>query len=79
MTPAAVRHKANRVRSVKYSECQLIEQFTGGQVRCDEIRDDVHWDRDESGTVTGYRVRFATVASVDPPTDSAKPLEEGVL
>ena len=77
ITPAAVRHKANGVRAVQYGECPLIEQFTGAQVPCEDLRDDVDWDRDDSGAVTGYRVRFPTAASVDQAPATVEPAEVG--
>jgi len=77
LTPAAVRHKANGLRPVQHSECPLIEQFTGGLVRCEDLRDDVDWDRDDSGAVTGYRVRFPTAASVEQGAATVEPVNAG--
>lgn len=46
-------------------------------MRCEDLRDDVDWDRDDSGAVTGYRVRFPTAASVDPGASTVEPAEVG--
>lgn len=62
---------------MQHSECPLIEQFTGGLVRCEDLRDDVDWDRDDSGAVTGYRVRFPTAASVEQEPSTVEPAEVG--
>ena len=53
----------NRDMQVPFAHCVSIEASTG--VRCEDLRPDVDWDRDDSGTVTGYRVRFPTAAMVD--------------
>lgn len=55
----------NRDTRVPFAHCVSIESTTG--VRCEHLRDDVDWDRDESGAVIGYRVRFPTAASVEQP------------
>lgn len=34
-----------------------IEAATGGKVTCQDLRPDVEWLIDDSGTVTGYHVR----------------------
>lgn len=72
-----MRHKANGIRLVQHSECRLIEQFTGGLVRCEELRDDVYWDRDDAGAVTGYRVRFPTDDSVEQEPSTVEPSQVG--
>jgi DNA-binding transcriptional regulator YdaS (Cro superfamily) len=36
-----------------------IETATGGVIRCDDLRPDVHWNRDSAGHVLGYQVRLA--------------------
>jgi len=46
-------------------------------VRCEDLRDDVDWDRDDSGAVTGYRVRFPTAASVEQGASTVEPAEVG--
>lgn len=79
ITPAAVRHKANGVRAVQYGECPLIEQFTAGQVTCEDLRDDVDWDRDDAGRVTGYRVRFSMDASVAEVASTVDPADAGAI
>jgi len=36
--------------------CPAIESSTG--IRCEQLRPDLVWTRDESGAVTGYHVRI---------------------
>lgn len=61
------------MRAVQHGECPLIERYTEGAVTCDELRNDVDWDRDDDGRVTGYRVRFATDASVGQASTTDQP------
>lgn len=53
-------------RGVPLDRCAAIEAATSGQVRCEDLRSDVAWTRDEHGHVTGYHVR------VDAPTAAAR-------
>lgn len=39
-----------------------IEAATDGAVRCDDLRPDVLWNRDDTGRVIGYQVRIAPPA-----------------
>lgn len=34
-----------------------IEAATGGEVRCEDLRPDLDWQRDRKGLVTGYLVK----------------------
>lgn len=43
--------------NVPEEHCPAVEQATG--VRCEELRPDVVWTRNEQGQVTGYHVRLA--------------------
>lgn len=43
--------------------CAAIEAATG--VRCEELRPDVEWERDETGKVIGYRVLIPPPANDD--------------
>lgn len=36
--------------------CPAIESATAGRVRCEALRPDVEWQRDDTGQVTGYVV-----------------------
>lgn len=36
-----------------------IEAATAGEVRCDDLRPDLEWTRDDQGRVTGFHVRLA--------------------
>lgn len=36
-----------------------IEAATDGEVRCEELRPDLEWARDDEGRVTGFHVRLA--------------------
>lgn len=38
-------------REVQMERCWQIEQITGGAVRCEDIRADLPWVRDEAGRV----------------------------
>lgn len=39
--------------------CLSIEVATGGRVRCEALRPDIEFQRDNDGRVTGYVVRIA--------------------
>lgn len=52
-------------RPIPLHQCPLIEQATGGEVRCHELRDDVEWQRDVDGRVTGYVVPLDPIARGD--------------
>lgn len=54
-----------RGEEIPLGRCAAIEAATSGQVRCEDLRSDVAWTRDEHGHVTGYHVR------VDAPTAAA--------
>lgn len=79
ITPAAVRHKANGLRQVQLTECVPIEQFTAGQVRCEDLRPDVEWERDADGRVVSYRVPVSMVATVDPDPSTVDPANAGAV
>jgi DNA-binding transcriptional regulator YdaS (Cro superfamily) len=51
--------------TIPLSACRLIERATAGAVRCQDLRPDVIWTRNEAGEVTGYHVRL------DPPRPKA--------
>lgn len=53
-------------RGVPLERCREVEAATSGAVRCEDLRPDVDWTRDDQGRVTGYHVR------IDPP---AMPVE----
>lgn len=55
----AVRHWINGIRGIPLDQCGALEKATNGQVRCEELRNDVQWLRDDAGTVTGYVVPVA--------------------
>lgn len=44
---------------VPIDRCPAIERATGGQVRCEDLRPDVIWQR-EAGEVIGYLVRVSS-------------------
>lgn len=43
VTAGAVSQWANGLTAVAAERCPLIEQATGGQVRCEDLRPDVAW------------------------------------
>lgn len=43
VTAGAVSQWANGLSAVPAERCPLIEQATGGQVRCEDLRPDVAW------------------------------------
>lgn len=49
--------------NVPEEHCPAIERATG--VRCEELRPDVTWTRNEQGQVTGYHVRLAVQGSTE--------------
>ena len=51
----AVTHWAGGIRTLPLDHCPVIERVTG--VPCEELRGDVEWKRDESGSVFGYLIR----------------------
>jgi len=65
----------NRDQQVPLEHCPAIERATG--VACGDLRSDVDWDRDDSGAVTGYRVRFPTAASVEQGAATVEPVNAG--
>ncbi|MDF4005291.1 YdaS family helix-turn-helix protein [Luteibacter sp. PPL552] len=52
------------------ASCRAIEAATG--VRCEALREDLSWERDNHGRVTGYRVVLAPSDSVTKPTPCAE-------
>lgn len=54
VTPQALGQWVSDSRPVPPERCPAIEKETG--VRCEQLRPDVHWTRDQSGQVTGYHV-----------------------
>jgi DNA-binding transcriptional regulator YdaS (Cro superfamily) len=42
---------------VPRERCTAIEAATSGAVRCEDLRPEVDWLRDDAGVVTGYHVR----------------------
>lgn len=51
----------NRDGRPPLEKCGEIERVTG--VRCEDLRPDVHWNRDAVGNVTGYTVSVPSVAA----------------
>jgi len=49
---------------VPTDRCPAIESATAGSVRCEDLRPDVEWTRDEHGQVTGYRVSVDAAAAM---------------
>lgn len=47
-------------RGVPAEHCPAIERVTA--VRCEDLRSDHTWTRDENGRVTGYHVRLSSAA-----------------
>jgi len=68
-------HYVNGTQLPPPERCKEIERVTG--VTCDELRPDVEWDRDDSGAVTGYRVRFPTAASVEQGASTVEAVNAG--
>jgi DNA-binding transcriptional regulator YdaS (Cro superfamily) len=54
VNPALVHQWRKGRRPLAEHHCPAIEAITG--VRCEELRPDVQWLRDEAGQVTGYQV-----------------------
>lgn len=50
-----------RASGIPIDRAPLIEVASDGCVKCDDLRPDVEWIRDESGNVTGYNVPVALV------------------
>lgn len=50
----------HRDRHPPAEHCPAIESLTG--VRCQELRPDLVWTRDQSGAVTGYHVPLKQVS-----------------
>lgn len=50
---------------VPLPRCVEIEAATAGEVRCEDLRPDVTWCRDESGAVTGYTIPVTTTAPTE--------------
>lgn len=76
VTQGLIWHYANGNQTPPPERCVEIERATG--VRCDELRTDLHWDRDDAtGAVTGYRVRFPTAASVEQGAATVEPVNAG--
>lgn len=48
-----------RSAGVPLDKAPLIEVASGGAVKCEQLRADVRWLRDEAGNVTAYRVDCA--------------------
>ncbi len=60
--PAAVKQGhvwtwLNRDEQAPAEHCPAIERETG--VRCEELRSDLIWTRDQAGQITGYHVPLA--------------------
>jgi len=51
-----------RRNATPLDRCPTVEALTG--VRCEDLRPDVEWTRDEHGQVTGYRVRVDAAATM---------------
>lgn len=52
--------------------CAAIEAATGGQVRCEDLRPDLRWQRDPAtGAVLGYFVNVTASATPDPQQEAA--------
>jgi DNA-binding transcriptional regulator YdaS (Cro superfamily) len=54
VTPQAVSQWVTGRRPIPAERCPAIELAV--RVKCEELRPDLHWNRDESGRVTGYQV-----------------------
>lgn len=76
-TQGLVWHYLNGGRQIPPERCKDIERFTG--VSCDELRPDIEWDRDHSGAVIGYRVKFSTAATVDPDPSTVESANAGAV
>lgn len=50
----------NRDLQAPAEHCPAIERVAG--VRCEDLRADLTWTRDEGGNVTGYHVRLNSAA-----------------
>lgn len=52
----------NGRRPLPQEHCPAIESATaaaGDCIRCEELRPDIGWTRDEAGQITGYHVQIA--------------------
>ena len=45
-------------RGVPAEKCYAIEQALEGRVRCEDLCQDVQWNRDESGEVVSYTIHL---------------------
>lgn len=55
--PQALSQWIQGVRPIPAQRCADIERETG--VRCEELRPDLVWTRDQNGRITGYHVPLA--------------------
>lgn len=46
-----------RLRGIPDEACPAVEAATA--IRCEDLRPDLDWTRDDAGQVTGYHVRIA--------------------
>lgn len=55
--------------TVPLNWCAQVEAAASGAIRCEDIRPDVTWHRDDSGAVTGYTIPVAAhpVGQAPPP------------
>lgn len=60
LKPQQVNQWVKDNRRVPAAHCPAIESATG--IRCEQLRDDLVWTRDEAGQVTGYHVPLAGAA-----------------
>lgn len=50
-----------QLNTTPLDRCPAVEAATG--VRCEDLRPDVEWTRDDAGRVTGYHVRVDAAAA----------------
>jgi DNA-binding transcriptional regulator YdaS (Cro superfamily) len=70
VAPAVIWQWLNAVRPVPPVHCPAIEAATA--VRCEEIRPDLTWERDDRTRVTGYRVPLPAPPTCAEPLASAE-------
>lgn len=55
-----------RINDVPPDRCVDVEALTAGHVACEQLRPDLHWQRDAGGRVTGYVVALPAAPVVEP-------------
>lgn len=56
VSPQALNQWVQGKRPIPAERCMAIEREAG--IRCEDLRSDLTWTRDERGNVTGYHVRL---------------------